>query len=158
MTLRKPLVLDGSGRIQQLQSGDTLNAVVAENNTVTQTADATLIAGQVVYSSAADHINKAKADAAGTVRAIGLVTAAITSGATGSVQTSGIVVLTTGQWDAVAGTTGGLTYNTPYYLSAATAGLLTPTPPNTAGQFVKEVGLAISTTELLLTTPPEIGL
>lgn len=155
MTARKPLVLV-SGRVQQLQSGDSLNATVTENNTVTQTADSTLIAGQVCYSSAADHINKAKADAAGTVKALGLASAAITSGATGSLQTSGIVTLTTGEWDAAAGTTGGLTFNTPYYLSAATAGLLTSTAPSVAGQYVKEIGIGISTTELLITTPPEI--
>jgi hypothetical protein len=155
MALRKPLVLV-SGRVQQLQSGDTLNATVVENNSVTQTAAATLIAGQVVYSSAADTVNKAKADAAGTVKAIGLTTAAISSAATGSVQTSGIVTLTTGEWDAAFGTTGGLTFNTTYYLSAATAGLGTSTAPSSVGQYVKEIGIAISTTELLITTPPEI--
>jgi hypothetical protein len=155
MTARIPLVMN-AGRIQQLQSGDSLNAAVAENNTVTLTADATLIAGQVVYATAADHVGKAKADAAGTVRTLGLATAAITSGATGGVQTSGIVTLTTGQWDALAGTSGGLTFNAVYYLSAATAGLLTATATTTVGQYVKEIGIAISTTELLITTPPEI--
>lgn len=155
MTSRIPLVLN-AGRIQQLQSGDTLNATVAENNTITLTADATLAAGAPVYASAADHVNKAKADASGTVRVLGLATAAITSGATGGIQTSGIVTLTTSQWDAICGTTGGLTYNVTYYLSAGTAGLLTSTAPSTVGQYVKEVGIAISTTELLITTPPEI--
>ena len=154
MAARKPLVLV-NGRRQQLQAGDTLAASVTENNTLTLTADATLIAGQVVYPSAADHVNKAKADAAGTVDAVGLAAAAVASSATGAIQTSGVVTLSTAEWDALAGTSGGLTFKTRYYLSAATAGLLTATPPSSVGQYVKEIGIAMSTTELLITLMDE---
>jgi hypothetical protein len=59
---------------------------------------------------------------------------------------------TTGQWDAVTGGSGGLVANTVYYLDAATAGKLTATAPTTAGQYVVEVGMALSTTELLIKT------
>jgi hypothetical protein len=48
-----------------------------------------------------------------------------------------------------------LTFNTPYYLSPTTAGLMTSTVPTTVGQVVAQIGVAISTTELLvkITTP-----
>lgn len=146
MATRKPLVLGDDGRPQQLQSSDTLG-ITSETGQASQTAAATLIAGNVVYSSAANTVNKAKADASGTVFAIGLATAAINSAASGIVQFNGIVTLTTAQWDAAFGTTGGLTFNTTYYLSAATAGLGTTTVTTTAGQYVLILGKAISTTE-----------
>jgi len=155
MTARKPLVVV-SGRIQQLQSGDTLDATVSEKDVVSMIADATLIAGNAVYAAAAGHCDKARANAAATSRVIGLATTAITSGASGSIQTNGVVTLTTGEWDAVAGTTGGLTYNTIYYLSAGTAGLITSTAPSTTSQLVVQLGIALSTTELYLDPQPEI--
>lgn len=147
MALRKPLVLGADGRPQQLQSGDTLSAG-SEVSQVNQTADAALVAGNVVYSSAADHVNKAQANASGTTLALGLATAAISSSASGQIQTDGILSLTTTQWDAVAGTTGGLTFGTTYYLDPTTAGKITATCPTTVGQYVVIVGVAISTTEL----------
>lgn len=143
MTIRKPLVMN-AGQIEQLQSGDTLQEV----EQLQLTADAVLIAGQVLYASAADHVNKARANAAGTSLFLGLAIAAISNGAVGGVQTEGVLTLTTGEWDAAFGTTGGLTFNTMYYMSAATAGLGTATAPSTVGQFVVPIGLAISTTEL----------
>lgn len=149
MATRKPLVIGANGRPQQLQAGDTLG-LVSETGQVSQTADATLIAGQAVYQSAADHVNKAKADAAATADCLGLATAAIASGASGIVQYNGVVTLTTAQWDALCGTTGGLTFNTVYFLSPSTAGLLTATVPTTVGQLLVEVGIAISTTELMI--------
>lgn len=142
MTQRKPLVIV-NGEIQQLQSGDS----IAQEEDAQFTADAAMIAGQVVYMTAADHIGKAKADAAGTAQPIGLCNSAISNGAVGPVQTGGIITLTTTQWDAVFGTTGGLAFNAPYFLSAGTAGIGTATPPSTVGQYVIQLGVALSTTE-----------
>lgn len=150
MASRKPLVLDESGNIQQLQSGDTLNAAVSENNVISRTAAATLIAGNVVYASSATEVNKARANASGTVNVVGFATAAVSSSANGSIQTSGVLTLTTTEWDALAGTTGGLAYNTRYFLSAATAGLITSTAPSTTGQYVRPLLLGLSTTEALI--------
>ncbi len=143
MAIRKPLVIVG-GQIEQLQSGDTLQEV----EQLQLTADAALIAAQVVYASAADHVNKAKADSATTAKPIGLTTGAISNGAVGGVQSDGVLTLTTAEWDAAFGTTGGLTFNTPYFLSAGTAGLGTATAPSTVGQYVVQLGIALSTTEL----------
>jgi hypothetical protein len=46
-----------------------------------------------------------------------------------SVETSGMVTLTTDQWDAVTGGKGGLIPGTAYYLSTTQPGHLTDTPP-----------------------------
>lgn len=141
MAERTPLVMN-AGEIEQLQAGDSIRAAERE----ILEADATLIAGNIVYASAAAHVNKAKADAAGTSKPIGLAVAAITSGQQGEIATDGPLTLTTGEWDAAFGTTGGLTYNVPYYLSAATAGLGTATSPTAAGQYSVPVVIGISAT------------
>lgn len=146
MAVKKPLVVGSDGRPQQLQSGDSIGSI--ETGQITLTADAALIAGAAVYASAADHVNKARANASGTSRCLGLAAAAISNGATGTIQVNGIVTLSTAEWDALAGTTGGLTYDSTYYLSPSTAGLLTATCPTTVGQLVVIVGVALSTTEL----------
>lgn len=147
MALLKPLVIK-NGQIEQIQSGDT----VVVPDYINMVADSTLIPGNVVYASAAGHVDKAKADASGTVKTIGLAVAAISSAGSGPIQNDGVLTLTTGQWDAAAGTTGGLTFNTEYYLSAGTAGLLTSTAPTTVGQYVAPIGIALSTTDLLIYT------
>ena len=153
MSLRKPLVLV-SGQIQQLQSADTLSAPQSGGDVVIQTNDeaSPIVICTPVYNDADDGVKKAKADAIGTKSAIGLVyDSSISNGVSGAIQVNGIVSATTGQWDAVFGTTGGLAFGTRYYLSAATAGLGTSTAPSAVGQYVLELGIAISTTELLLT-------
>ncbi len=151
MALRKPLVQVG-GQIQQLQSGDTLDApqsggdvVVLTNNEV-----GALIPGNVVYSDTAGTCKKARADAAGTSKPVGLATQSINAAAAGPIMVSGILTLTTGQWDSAFGTTGGLTAGTIYYLSAATAGLGTVTSPSTTGQYSVELGIALSTIDLMV--------
>lgn len=128
MATKKPLVLGSDGRPQQLQAGDTLG-VTSETGQITLTAGSTLIAGSPVYASGADACDKARANAGSTSRVIGLTTAAISSAASGVVQVNGVLALTTTQWDAAFGTTGGLTADATYYLSAATAGLGTGTCP-----------------------------
>lgn len=145
-----------AGAIQQLQSTDTLDAPQSGGDVISQTNDESspIVIGAPVYNDAADGVKKAKADAAGTTGVIGLVRdASITNAVAGIIQTNGVLSATTGQWDAVAGTSGGLTTGSLYYLSAATAGLITATAPSTVGQYVVVVGRAISTTELLLSAP-----
>ena len=115
-----------------------------------------IVIGTPVYCESDGKVDLAKADAVATVQAIGLVKdVSIAASAIGNIQTDGILEATTGQWDAVAGTTGGLTAGTIYFLSAATAGQLTATAPTTIGEFVVRVGVALSTTkmEITLTQP-----
>lgn len=45
-----------------------------------------------------------------------------------------------------------------YYLSAASAGTITTTPPSTAGHFVTRVGEAASTAELIVQLEPPVQL
>jgi hypothetical protein len=126
-------------------------AVSANPNQQAVTAANILIAGNPVYASAADTVDLAKADSATTSTVVGLAIAGYAAGAA-VIQTTGTVTLTTGEWDAVAGTTGGLVFNTKYYLSAATAGLLTATAPDATGNELSLVGTAISTVDLVLSS------
>lgn len=158
MATRKPLVIN-AGQIQQLQVGDTLDASVIEQE-VTQLTNGeatSIVIGAPVYIFSANTVKKAKADAGGTSNPIGLVKdASIAASAEGAILTSGILTATTGEWDAVAGTTGGLTPNAVYYLDPANGGKITATAPSVAGQYVVKVGVAISTTELKLDIEPSV--
>lgn len=149
--VKKPLVIY-SGEIAQLQAGDSINVPITGTVDVVLTNDeaSPVVIGAPVYMDAADGFKKAKADASGTAIVIGLVAKdpSIASATSGEVATSGILTATTAQWDAVAGTTGGLTFNTRYYLDPSTAGKITDTAPTTTGQYVVEIGVAVSTTEL----------
>ncbi len=108
-----------------------------------------IVIGMPVYSSSAGQVDKAQANAGGTVEVIGLVSeVSIATAASGFIQTDGVLSATTGQWDVVAGTTGGLTAGAIYFLSKDTAGELTETAPTTASEFVLRVGKALSTTEM----------
>jgi hypothetical protein len=152
MALRKPLVMN-AGQIQQIQVGDTLDAPQGGGDVISQTNDevGAVVIGCPVYNDANDGVKKAQANAAATAACIGLMATTSTAAAgSGSVMTNGVLTATTTQWDAVAGTTGGLTKGTRYYLSAATAGIITSTAPTTVGQYVVELGIGISTTEMLL--------
>jgi hypothetical protein len=142
---KKPIVLT-NGQLEQLQSGDHIdlsNSTTKNNNT-----GGTLVIGTAVYVSGGN-ATEAQADAQNTVRVAGLVVD-ITAPDAGpvEVQADGILIATTGQWDAVTGQTGGLTEGADYFLSEATAGELTTTAPSVAGDFVLRVGHALSATEL----------
>lgn len=151
MALRKPLVLGANGLPQQLQAGDTLNAAVAGGDQVNLTNGeaSPIVIGSPVYVSAANTGRLAQANAAGTSKVRGLVAAvSITNAQAGPVTLNGVLVATTGQWDAVTGGSGGLVPNTTYFLDPATAGKITATPPATVGQLLVSIGTALSTTDL----------
>lgn len=114
--------------------------------------------GTPIYVSAAATMKKAKADSASTGRVLGLTINTVAPATSDMIVTAGdIVRLTTVQWDAVCGTTGGLAFDVPYYLSAATAGMMTSTPPNVAGQVVQQVIVGVSPTEALVKiSDPEV--
>lgn len=142
MAVKKPLTLNlTTGQIEQLQSGDTL----ANDSLKSREFDSATAPGQAVYTVNATNVDLAQADAQGTIRVTGLATEAVGSGNTGNLLVDGVVSLTTGEWDAVTGQSGGLTPGANYFLSEATAGNLTPTPPTTG--FVVRVGHALSNTE-----------
>jgi hypothetical protein len=147
MAKKKPLVLT-NGEVEQLQAGDYIQET--EFPILTNGETGAIVIGNVVYASGADTVKKAKADASGTSRAIGLVTdPSIAAAASGSIQTGGILAIATTGWDLVTGQTGGLTPNVPYFVSTTVAGNLTPTPASSG--YSQEIGFAISSTELLVT-------
>lgn len=151
MAIRKPLVIV-SGQIEQLQSGDQISGTSAASTvSLTNDESGAVVCGTPVYSDAADGYKKARANATGTSLVIGLQQeASVAAAGTGTIQNDGVLPLTTAQWDAVTGDTGGLTFNSLYWLDPATAGKLTKTAPSTVGQLVCPVGRALSTTEMLI--------
>ncbi len=160
MASRKPLVMN-SGQIQQLQSGDVLDAVVTEVDVVSLTNNnvGSIVIGMPVYSDGNDTVDKAKADAVATVEVLGLVQdVSIGAAAAGFIQTDGVITATTGQWDTVTGESGGLTAGSIYYLDETTAGNLTLTAPTSTGEFVLRVGKALSTTEMEITITQPVKL
>lgn len=160
MSLRKPLVVGTDGLAQQLQAGDSIDAgtVTSQTRSVTNgEGSAAIVIGAPVYANAADTVKRAQANAKSTSKLAGLgFDASTAAAAAGNIIFGGILVATTGQWDAVAGTTGGLAFGTYYFLDPATAGKITATVPTTVGQCVTLVGLALSTTELELMLEPPI--
>ena len=138
------------GQLQQIPAGDTLNVSANEVDVIslTNASGASVMIGTPTYVSIGGSFSLSKADASGTVEAIGLVRdATIVSAAAGNIQTDGVLTATTAQWDAITGQTGGLTAGAVYYLSAATAGKLTSAAPTTTGQYVMRVGRALSVTD-----------
>ena len=152
MTIRLPLVLGADGLPQQLQSGDSITSPTNAPSIRAVTnaeSSAALTFGMPVYASAADSVKRAQANAKTTSKLAGLVyDATIAAAAVGNVAQSGVLVGTTTQWDAVAGTTGGLSFGTVYFLDPANVGKITATPPATVGQVNVVVGTALSATEL----------
>lgn len=150
MAQRKPLVMN-AGQIEQLQSGDTLDAVVTEVDIISRVNSnaSPIIIGAPVYPDGNGSVDLAQADASGTIEVLGLVQeTSIAAAASGYIITDGVLVASTGQWDAITGLTGGLVANDVYFLDPSTAGLLTSTAPTSAGQYVVRVGKGLSTTEM----------
>jgi hypothetical protein len=152
MAIRLPVVIGTDGLLQQLQAGDSIqsptNAPSIRSVTNGESSVAITI-GMPVYASAADAVKRAQANAKATSGVIGLVyDVTIAAGASGNIAESGVLVATTVQWDSVAGTTGGLVFNTIYFLDPATPGKITSTVPTTVGQVNLPLGRALSTTEL----------
>lgn len=115
-------------------------------------------AGSPVYSSAAGAFSLAKGDTMAHALCIGLVQVDIPNGISGTVQFTGPLTLTTAQWDARTGGSGGLAFGTKYYVDPATAGMLTTIAPSTVGQFLTLVGVGISPTQMKLQLEMPIGL
>lgn len=157
MALRKPLVLV-TGEIAQLPAGDDVDAPFSGTIDITLFNDqvAAAVIGAPVYASSAGKFSLALATAAGTAKVIGLVntTSIAGSGSTGSgpIATSGVMTATTGQWDAITGASGGLVFNTNYYLkNGATGGLMVATTPTTTvGENNVFIGRGLSATVMEL--------
>lgn len=161
MANRKPLV-NINGELQELPSSDTLDAVVTEVDVVSRTNDegSTMPILSPVYVNDANGVMLARANSDTTRKLLGFAKNAINAGATGSIQVNGVISGTAGEWDVVCAESipSGLTPNTDYFLSSATAGLITSTAPTGAGNWVVKVLRALSATEAMILDHPGIKL
>jgi hypothetical protein len=120
-------------------------------NCVAPVAGAAFAPGQPGFVVAATELAAlSRANAAGTAPCIGLAVQAAAVGDPVYLRYSGPVRLTTAQWDAIAGTEGGLSINSYYYVSNVAAGFLVSTAPSATGTFITAVGLAIDEETLLV--------
>lgn len=122
----------------------------------TAIADTSTSVGSAVRVSTAGHVDLAQADAGAHANLIGLALQAVGGGDEVEVQTEGIVTLSEAEWDAIAGTTGGLAANAYYYLSTATPGLLTATRPTAGGEYIVVAGVGLSATQMELRIEPPL--
>ena len=160
MAIRKPMVLGDDGLPQQLQSGDgiasptnapSIRAITNAESSVS------LVIGMAVYATGADQVKRGQANAKATSQICGIVyDTSVAASASGNIAQSGVMVATTTQWDAVAGTTGGLAFGALYFLDPANPGKITSAVPTTAGQTNTLIGRALSATELELMIAPPI--
>jgi len=147
MAIKKPLVLGANGELEQLQAGDSIEAgSTTQSFSATNSNAGAISIGQAVYIDGSGSVDLAIATAGSTAGVIGLVEdATIATTATGLILTDG--VLSSADWTAVVGAAT-LTAGTVYFLSDATAGMITDVPPTLAGSYVAKIGTAISATDL----------
>lgn len=146
MANRRPLVLN-SGEIQQIRSPDLLidpydepydhNQLCTISQTVAIGNACCFVGG---LFSGLPVTDLAKADASTTAFAVCLAAMSMSLGA----GTSAIF-----QFYGIMSGLSGLSVG-PYFLSATTAGAMTPTPPSTAGQYIVKLGFAISSTKFFI--------
>lgn len=133
-----------AGKIPKLDAAGKISAtmmpagVAAETRTITCSEN--LSAGDLVniHDDTGPKVRKADAATAGK-EAHGFVLSAYTSGQSATVYP---------EENVISGLTG-LTPGARQFLSASTAGALTATPPSASANVVQEVGVALSTTEVM---------
>lgn len=160
---RIPLVII-NGVTQQMPTGDTIaSQFVSVNDVVCSNGDSVALVNVTpVYQSdmvTGGIVQRARANASATSSVLGLIQQGpALVGQNATVQVEGLISAITGDWDLVTGQSGGLTPGSRYFLSTATAGMLTTTPPSTVGQFSVCVGRAITPTTMKLEVQEPIGL
>lgn len=115
---------------------------ITEDQTFENTQGAIMLPGQAVFIAGDGEIQLAQADDEATSLYVGLSEGTIADGADGLVKVGSVLTLTTTEWDAVTGETGGLTPGVIYYVSAAVAGGLTQTETPVLA------GIALGTTRM----------
>lgn len=104
------------------------------------TAADDLVAGEVVYISAANTVDKADVSGAGAAsRVVGMVVGAALDTTPVSIASDGVVK-----------TLSGLTAGSRYYADPATPGAITTTTPSGAGNTIVQIGYAKSATQMHL--------
>ncbi len=149
--IKKPLVLT-QGNLEQLQSGDQLASIpniLELTNGETSTA---MLPGNPVYvsTSVPNAVKIASASVSSKKNVVAFSIAGVAPGAISLFQVDGTLELSTAEWDAVTGETGGLTAGGVYFLDNTAAGELTQIVPLAVGHFVVRLGIAINATKLEL--------
>jgi hypothetical protein len=127
--------------VDELES-DFDSLVASTDNIYTAEADETITTGKFLYLKNTGHVALAQANAASTMVVCGIASEAATSGFSAKYNTDG--KLSKSDWTAVCGAAA-LTPGAYYYLSAATAGMITTVAPSVVGQYVVRVGRAMTT-------------
>jgi len=115
-----------------------------------------LSVGMPFYIDSSGLAQPAKGDSLVHATAVGIVTTAqvIPDRDTGrgviDYAILGVITQTPATWNGLTGGSSGLTPGATYYVDASTAGHLTTMAPSGGGQFVTKVGVAISSTALLV--------
>lgn len=143
-----------NGRIVQSEAGDTPQGGGSATTTTAENANAGAITvGQVVYKKSDGDVDLARGNATGTAFPMGVVVSTtVAAGAPATIQVDGIVTATTAVWDALCGTTGGLTPGALYAVSPATAGSYVQVDTHSwaSGNWRVPVLKALSSTEALI--------
>lgn len=132
------------------QAPEVVGATAATTDQLTNNQGNDAPPGEPVYRASTGNFSAAAAGIELRSTVIGLTAAVIPASTIGTIVTSGPLTLTTEQWDAVAGTSGGLTPYAPYYLAAFGFGQLSSTPPSVSGEYLVCVGFALSPTTFII--------
>ena len=124
------MLLQQSSYLKVLIHSVVVNGVAGENLTV----------GSVLYKSTDGKVYKAKADNETTSKVIGCSHGEVSVGSAVSIIPFGIITNTS--W--------ALSPENTYYLSPYIAGSLVITPPDLVGQFLVPIGIAASSTQLVV--------
>lgn len=101
----------------------------------------------------------ARANSVDTASVVGLAAGAGVVGNDVVCQFQGVLTLTTEEWDAITTLSGGLTPGAVYYLSPGfREGQLSSTKPTSGGDFVTQVGIALSPTDMMIQISATVGL
>ena len=152
----KPFIYDETtGKQRLLRAGENLD--VPLDSTI-MTAGAAITIGQAVSANGSSEVVPTDAlSAALSCSWVGIACETVAAAASVPVVTSGTITLTTGEWDAITGGTGGLTPGASYWVDDTTPGNLTTTPLVSSGtpRYVVKVGVAINSTQMTLVTANE---
>ena len=116
-------------------------------NCIAPEADTAIPAGAVIRPTGDNLCGLAEADSDPHAAAVAVAIRPCAVGDRAVSRYVGPVTLTTDQWDAVAGTSGGLHAGTVYYLSRVTPGHIVAGAPGVINVII---GVAISTTTLMV--------
>lgn len=147
MAVRKPLVFNTTtGKIQELPAGDAIQEAVIGFSGTNQTGVG-IVKGSPVYKNATtDRIELADATD-NTKQCVGFASELIADTASGVIQTNDTINLA--DWTTILGSAT-LTPGTVYFLDSTAGQIVADVSTFVAGNVVQKVGVAVSTTDLLI--------